>query len=291
MGCCISTKTSQDSEQKPNPPSPNHHHFAISNTTQLINDPPHFPLEEETVKEVVLSETHTTKPADSPSLLEFNNPVVDPKYSDSSPDPDSVELNHPLPFDLAVEDQTEENSEFFSGVSDFASVSASTTTATTANSRREKEEQYEEEEEEEEVMSQKLEKPVLSAKDLGRKAYSGNVAQNRTREPLKQKNNLRRGNVGPTGFRPVSGVRGGRGSRSPALSGGKRSSSNLVGRSLSMGVRSGVVDVAGRLKSPADKEKPSVAEVEEQNDSVLASESVGESLENPVVSLECFIFL
>ncbi|GAB4824996.1 hypothetical protein Ancab_007869 [Ancistrocladus abbreviatus] len=289
---------------EPNPPSPNHHHFPNSNTTHL-SDPPPRPLEEETVKEVVLSEAPVPlpiipipKPPGSPSSHEFNKPpIVDPKDSD----PDPVNLNHAFPLDVVVAGKTEENSEVFSGISDFTSESVSTTTATTTIFRREKEEDGEEEE----VMSQKLEKPVAQGNVSRNRARSGDVAQIRTRTPSKRpvamaehRNSPRRGNVGPTGSRRASGVSGGRGLKSPATTGGKRPSSNMVGGSSSMRMRSAGTTGSGRLKSPpmmVEKEQSSGVQVEEasgkQKSSIPASESVSESLENPLVSLECFIFL
>ncbi|GMG98608.1 hypothetical protein Nepgr_000448 [Nepenthes gracilis] len=265
MGCCISTKNFQNSEQKPIPLSPNH---------LRRNAPATPPLEEETVIEVVPSETTAPRPPDSPSLLELDKPI-----------------------DLQ-ESAAEENSEVSGFVSVGASESLSTTTATTTILMREKEDG---DEVEKEVMSQKAEKPRVQAKVLTKRTYPGDVVggkESRKRAPAKKtvpsperRSNFvgpLRGNVIPAGSRAVPGVGGGRRSMSPATRNvGGGGTPNAGNGSSSRGVRSSRTSVNTGTPQAVTVKKGGSPGV--PNGGVFPS--VSESLENPLVSLECFIFL
>lgn len=244
--------------------------------------PPPLPVEEETVKEV-LSETPISKP--QVSVLEEQRktqmnaieiePLVDNDESFGKAKPESV-----------VEKPEEEVSEMASQLSEICSVSESFSTTTSVAEKRE-----------DEATSKRLNRP-LSSNAPRKRPYTVDTAGGRERraksparrpEPSPEKKTkkiqvrgresgqvaTRKVNVGPMGVRRDSGERSGRRSRSPST---RPVSAVGGGRS--------------QVKPPPAKgveEKRGSEKVLEKNDDV--SEEVQESLENPHVSMECFIFL
>ncbi|GMH07219.1 hypothetical protein Nepgr_009059 [Nepenthes gracilis] len=281
MGCCVSTnKTYQNSV--PSPLSPNHHHFPrLTAKIRAGNAPATPPQEEETVKEVVLSEATMSKQPESPLSLEFSKPI-DPRES----------------FKLYPEKAEESNG--VSVVLDFARIGAgeclSTTTANLMGEKRE------DGEEEKEVMSEgKIEERPVPAKVLTRRVHSGNAIRgkhNRTRAPAKrtspspeQRNNCvgpRRDNVGTDGIHRVPGERSAMRSGLP----GRRAPVGAETLNLGKGGSSMCATSAaagGRLQVVRSMEKSDERPADETNNG--PPPAVCESFENPLVSLECFIFL
>lgn len=256
MGCCIS------SSQNSHNPQPNSHHFQAS-------DIPHLTiLEEETiVKEVVLSETpKITKPilpAGSPPLMK--SPI--PSSPESSIDPKRI-INEQEISDIELS---------LSGVSDFLSFSAidgvlSTSTVKTATMRRGKEE-------------------VVGPPVHGRrkKSFSGDVTGalgrlGKMSSPEKKSSFApARGNGGSPPKRGVTAEVGRRRLGSPGNRGFGDGDRCMLEKGVPLKTRA-----PGCRSTDANAVK-SRRVIEEAKDAVWGA--AVESLENPLVSLECFIFL
>ncbi|TKY66888.1 serine/arginine repetitive matrix protein [Spatholobus suberectus] len=282
MGCCFSTPTTQNQNNQST--QKNHHH----------HEPPPPPLEEESVKEV-LTETPISKPHQVPILT----PEIKTHLPLLQNPPPNFETKHPI----------EEISEVVSQLSETcsASISESFSAATTATATRE----------EEEATSKHSIRDGTTAnhkwdRSPSRKrpyAADGNLAaggrerraksQARRPDPSPEKkikggSRIVRGremresgpaanrkrNAGPAALRRDSGEGSGRRSRSPACA--------RKGKMSTGGGRKEVAPASG-----VEKEKKSEGEeVEvgagERNDDVVSPE---ECIENPHVSMECFIFL
>lgn len=256
MGCCISS--SQNSQN----PQGNSHYFQTS-------DIPHLTiLEEETiVKEVVLSETpRITKPilpVGSPPLMKSPIPSspessIGPKRRENEEEISDIELS-------------------LSGVSDFLSFSAidgvlSTATVTAATMRREKEE---------------LVGPPIygSRKKSSSGDFTGAMGRlGKMRSPEKK-----------SSFAPARGNRGSPPKRRVSAEVGRRRLGAPCTRGFGDGDRCMMEKhVPWDTRAPGCRSTDAYAVksrrvIEEPNNAV--SGAVVESLENPLVSLECFIFL
>ncbi|KAK7404967.1 hypothetical protein VNO78_06058 [Psophocarpus tetragonolobus] len=273
MGCCFSTPTPKTHK--------NHHH----------EPPPPPPLEEESVKEV-LSETPIAKPLQVPILTPETNTLL-PLHQ--NPPPNFPTKPKPTP----IEELSEVVSQLSETCSMSESFSAATTTTATVTTTTVTEKREEDE------TTSKIHKWDQSPSRKRPYAAEGNLAVGRERraksparrpEPSPEKKIKggpkpirgresgpavnRRRNAGPSTIRRDSGEGSGRRSRSPACA-----------RSGKAGTASGRKEVTP-VKGPAnagEKEKKSESEeVIEKNDVVSQQE---ECLENPHVSMECFIFL
>lgn len=283
MGCCFSTPKPETPKLDPdhqNGPKILQSPDPKSNATHEIDHralPPPLPVEEETVKEV-LSETPISKPQVSILMEERNThmAVIEHRVEKFEAKPEGV-----------VE-KAEAVSEV-SQVSEICSVSESFSTTTTIAERRE-----------DEVTNKRLNRPP-SSNPPRKRPYTVDSTGGRERRPKsparrpgpspeKKKKiqgsarsvhgresgqvGTRKLNVGPTGVRRDPGEAFGRRSRSPST------------RSLSTagGGRQLKPPAKGLENSGSDK-----VEEKEKNDDVAVDAQ--ESLDNPHVSLECFIFL
>lgn len=149
--------------------------------------------------------------------------------------------------------------------------------------RREK---IDEEEEEEEKEVAVVGPP---AGGLRKKAFSGGGGRVRTGEMRGSVVVPARGNVGPTQFRRGPGEEKWLRSRSPATGGEGGRERRVVGKGMS--VRTGTPGCRSFDGSISNMSVKSRRVVVERNDIGSGSGCVSESLENPLVSLECFIFL
>ncbi|KAK9285620.1 hypothetical protein L1049_024816 [Liquidambar formosana] len=275
MGCCTST----DKPPKQNPHHENHYHrrhhdqLPESDTFHLARAPP--PVEEETVKEV-LSET----PLPKPSVTHHSSNVEE----ESRIEPTPMMIDTPI--------EASEVSE----VSEMYSMSESVVSTTTVTEKRDDEAMS--------VYSGEAKRRVerSPAKVPRKRPYSGEVAGGKERkvirspakraEPSMEKRShipsrgqvtAKRRNVGSAGIRRDSGEISGRRSRSPVARAEGGATRGVKGGSSSL-------KVTGRVggQTPAVAEEKS-CEVEKRDDG--GSTAATESLENPLVSLECFIFL
>ncbi|XP_057746423.1 uncharacterized protein LOC130965681 [Arachis stenosperma] len=309
MGCCISKSQTQNQnpyhqKQYLTPSLPN------SNLNQQIpqRQPPPV-LEEESVKEV-LSETPIVKRNQVPILKPESDTLLPPLQN---PD-DKIESKnpHPIPNPIIINKKEGEVSEVASQLSEEpCSISGSFSTATTVTEKRE-----------EEVTSKRSIREGTttmkwnSNRSPSRKrphACDGNVASGRER---RLKSPARRSEPSPEkrlhgGLRPVRGRESGSaanrklnvgsaGVRRDAGEGsGRRSRSPSCARAISTASKAGAIS-GGRKEVPAakgavekveekggDSGENKSEETEEKNDVVLQEESI----ENPLVSMECFIFL
>uniref|UniRef100_A0A5B6YU44 Serine/arginine repetitive matrix protein 1-like n=1 Tax=Davidia involucrata TaxID=16924 RepID=A0A5B6YU44_DAVIN len=283
MGCCLGT-TTKPKAPKTNPDAvpPNHQHLSPESDTygkdpHSLHQPP--PPEEEIVKEV-LSETPIPKPpTPTPTLIKHNN-------NNKRPEVPEVKIEATTAI-KPTEDIISEISE----VSQMCSFSESLSTTTLTEKR----------EDDGEVTQRVHKSPAkvprkrpYSGELSGRKERGPRYPARRSSEPSPEKRNhitsrsaqgqtmtTKRRNVGPppNGLRRDPGEGFGRRSRSPVTRGEpgpprpvsrKSPSSSTTGRSPV-----GTAENGGKL--------------EKRNDDVPPEPS--ESLENPLVSLECFIFL
>lgn len=276
MGCCASSNRS--SSHSPSSPSKdNDPRSSISRAKSSENRAPP-PVEEETVKEV-LSETPKWKL--SVAKFEAEKPGFD-KFKG-----ESKELEE-KPFHKAVEEISE--------VSEVCSLSESVSTLTTVTDRRE-------EDEEEETRRRRIN--GSPARIHRNRSFSG---ERRDKTPGKSparrsdqspgKRNVGSARVvaqsrdqmgnGVTRNQPLAGQNSGRRSRSPATRIDSVATRSVVGRSPSARrtnnsparARTGAPEIGGRKmeNSTVEGKWP-------------PSSTANESLENPLVSLECFIFL
>ncbi|GAB2274817.1 hypothetical protein Dimus_009591 [Dionaea muscipula] len=294
MGCCLSTRKPITSLQNPERISDRAH--ARKNLALPPPPPPPPPQEEETVvKEVVTSE----KPA---PLLKHPHPSSNLLRCSKSKAISSQDLIGPNP--SLTSQRAEEDNEVtgFYDLASTASASASTSTETrstiaTASTamlsmgRRGDEDSVK-------GMSDKLERPTVPAKVAMKRVYSGDVPggkdartralakrpipmppQKRTTDSVglrKGSSGIRRATAEGVGGRlklPATGDAGG---------GGERVTVEMSS-AVSMRRRVPLVD--------ADKSGGGV-EAGKQDGGVFSTTAMGsESIENPLVSLECFIFL
>ncbi|KAG5033287.1 hypothetical protein AAZX31_06G277500 [Glycine max] len=288
MGCCFSTPTKQTHNKTQNQNNKttqkNHHH-----------EPPP-PLEEESVKEV-LSETPISKPHQVP-ILKPETKTLLPLIQDPPPNFEANPKAPPIEEVSEVISQLSETcsiSDSFSAATTATTATATTTTVTVADKR-----------EEDEATSKihkwdrspsrkrpyapggnlacgrdwRLKSPAMRPEPSPEKKIKGGSRPIRGRE-IRDSGTAanRKRNVGPASLRGDAGEGSGRRSRSPACA------------------RNGKVGAGGKRKEFAPA-KVVANEVEKQKNS--ESEEVGEKndvvsqeecLENPHVSMECFIFL
>ncbi|KAG4980156.1 hypothetical protein AAZX31_12G102900 [Glycine max] len=284
MGCCFSTPTKQNQNQNNQTTKKNHHH-----------EPPPPPLEAESVKEV-LSETPITKPQQVPILTPETKTLL-PLLQDPPPNFETKSKAPPTEEVSEVVSQLSETcsiSESFSAATTATTataVTATTTTVTVADKREEDEatskihkwdrspsrkRPYAADGNLAGVRDRRLKSPARRQEPSPEKKMKGGPRPIRGREILDSGTAAnRKRNGGPAALRRDSGEGSGRRSRSPAC------------------VRNGKVGAGGGRKEVApakevEKEtKSECEEVGEKNDVV----SKEECLENPHVSMECFIFL
>ncbi|KAG2397232.1 hypothetical protein LR48_Vigan08g110400 [Vigna angularis] len=296
MGCCLSTpKNHTQTTHK------NHHHEPPPPQQQSPPLPPSPPFEEEYVKEV-LSETPIPKPPQG-SILTPETKTLLPL------------LQNPLPIfetKLPIEEHSEPVSQLSETCSMSESFSATTTTTatattTTVNEVREEDEATSKVHKWDRSPSRKrphapdgnfasgrdrrLKSPARKSEPSPEKKIKGGPRQIRgreMREPVMAAN--RRRNSRAAAIRRDSGEGSGRRSRSPARA--------MTGKMNAGGSRKEVAPPSLAEKKETapeiavgkenEKEKKSEGEeVGEENDVVLQEEC----LENPHVSMECFIFL
>ncbi|KAH6790577.1 hypothetical protein C2S51_005583 [Perilla frutescens var. frutescens] len=254
MGCCVSTN------KPPTPPHktghiPNSKHGGVSKSP-----PPSHPLlEEETVKEV-LSETPAAPKPLSPPILKNESPFIK-----SAPLLLRKEQHNGVvckkPFMAFAADDLSEASEICSTLSE--SVSASTNNGGTKDEFREARQR--------------------SPARLRNRPFSGEMHREKTvgRSPGRRNADPSPGRVRPVpGRRRESGESSGRRSRSPVT----RAEAGL-GRARKTGKSPGRVGPGERIrKLDGGKESGDIKWPP-------TNASNNELLENPLVSLECFIFL
>ncbi|KAI8000704.1 hypothetical protein LOK49_LG09G00627 [Camellia lanceoleosa] len=271
MGCCVSTPNKS-------PIAPNHHH---PHSSAVRSNTPHHskaapPPEEETVKEV-LSETPTPKPH-VPKIVEDEEekkigsnppPIHKIREEENINNNNNVDkLETPLMM-ITTTTTTEEVSE----VSEICSMSESLSTVTT-------------EKREDEVKSPaKFRNRATSGerREIGRSpARRSEPSPGRVRSVPGRE---RRPAVAAEGRRRDLGESSGRRSRSPATRAAETGGAGRagVGRSPS-GRKTGKSPVRERSEVNEKTRKP-------EEDTWLSPTTTNESLENPLVSLECFIFL
>ncbi|KAL2524537.1 Uncharacterized protein Adt_09591 [Abeliophyllum distichum] len=267
MGCCQSSKSQPEIEN----------HRPVSESKGEAGAPP-LPVEEETVKEV-LSETHVAKV--STQKVEIKNERMQKLKIESR---DVIKLKY-----------TEEIVSEASGFSDMGSFTESFSTTGMENK-----------EDDDGEVNQRVQARIPRRRQNAGDISVGRIRRERsapTRRTTTSRENrgqvtasrqvqgrtatVQRRNAGTEkGLRQDSGEISSRRSRSPVTSGEVGRQGNL--RSKSPGLdETGRSDGASLVKT-AESGDGSV-KVEKSNDDVLAED--GESLENPIVSLECFIFL
>ncbi|XP_020215202.1 uncharacterized protein LOC109799105 [Cajanus cajan] len=272
MGCCFSTPTTQSQT-----PNKNHHHY----------QPPPPPLEEESVKEV-LSETPIFKPQQVP--------ILTPETNTHLPLPQNPPPNFPKT------DPVEEVSEVVSHLSETCSMSESfstatattaTTTTVTVTDKREEDEATSKAHKWDRSPSRKRPHAADATLAAGRDRRLKSPA--RRPEPSPEK----KIKPGPRPLRgrdsgPASNRRRNAGAaalrRDPGEGSGRRSRSPACGRAGKVGVVGGRKEAAPANAMEKEKEKEKMNESEEvaEKNDVVSQE---ECLENPHVSMECFIFL
>lgn len=261
MGCCVSHPKSHPDLRagSTHQQFPTKSPFKNPDPTHVRGDhraPP--PVEEEYVKEV-LSET--------PVVPKPQNPIPEEEKKTQMP-VETKGLNR-------IHKPEKELSEA-SQISESFSYSTATTTTTTITEKKD---------EEDEAMSKRGREVGHRAEARGprKRPYTGELSGRRNipaRGPSEVRS--RRLNAGNPGARRDSGEGSGRRSRSPAtrIAGG-------ASRGRSPGKVTGTAG-SRSLDSGAQSKQRGGVEEEKSND-VLQQEN--ESLENPLVSLECFIFL
>lgn len=294
MGCCLSTTKRHPEHHKSE--SKTHQRF-LQKTPVLEPDPTHVrdnrsppPVEEESVKEV-LSETPIVSKQQNPVLVQVPVPVPVPVPAEAEAEEEKktqmlVETKGMINLIPKAEKEVSEASQITE------SYTLSTTTTATTTTIAEKKE-------EDEATSKHSREPRVPRK----RPYTGELSGRRERasksparraEPSPDKRRTQGRGMGEArtrrlnertaaGVRRDSGEGSGRRSRSPATrkAGG-------VGRSPGKGMGRG----GGRsVESGLQSQQSSSGVKEEINDSVLKEGNENESLENPHVSLECFIFL
>lgn len=327
MGCCLSKSSSSSSESvaRRRDDSPRN-----SRIRGGVAPPPPVPLlvEEETVKEVVLSETTVAKPP-SPAVEKVNAGVV--KWPENRefkvdvspavekinagvvrwPENREFKVDEIKPREAVVlvkpaEDIVSEVSEQTELCSFTESFSTTTTTTATALEKRDDGEEVTQRSPVKyrrkrpntgdmvSVRERNVRSPArraLPSPEKRRAVMSSRPVQGRAM-------NAQRRNTGPpNGLRRDSGEGSARRSRSPVTLGEVGTRRNVRYKSPSLGENGkpggrspsrAVVENGGKVERQNDTVREN-REMEKQNDD--ASPGNGESLENPLVSLECFIFL
>ncbi|KAM5580925.1 hypothetical protein ABKV19_010244 [Rosa sericea] len=329
MGCCLGTARTPKPVPPHPKDGPNlrhhHHHYHAKKPNSLTqthiekpetrSPPPPLVVEEETVKEV-LSETPIFKPQ-NPEISPEKNTLSPPKEEPNLAEEEPKLQAEPPPKEAAVSEASQLSEPC--GISESYSYSTTTTTTTIADAR-----------EDEATSNRKRELGPRANGSSGpvrrKRPYSGEVASQRERgpkpprrtpEPAAGKRNrtettsfrgresgqlrtMQRSGAVPTGVRreTVSSR-----SRSPATrnaggvnrAGRGKSPAKVTGRaggsSSSVGVEES--EKKGNNNEPkeevlAGKKEP---EEEQPNDGVSQPQQGKESLDNPLVSLECFIFV
>ncbi|XP_052202547.1 uncharacterized protein LOC127808177 [Diospyros lotus] len=257
MGCCVSTNS------KPASPPKDHHHRHSSSARSAdfrhSKAPP--PLEEETVKEV-LSETPNPKP-----------PV--PKIQDEKEakiqEDDASDVGDKTPF-TATE---------VSEVSDITSLSESVSTLT---ERREEDE------------GEVRQRVARSPSKLRRRGSTPAVGKSPVRRSDPSPGRVRlvpareRPGVAPAGQRQDSGDVNMRRLRSPAKRGAETGAARTAGLGRSPSDRK-TGKSPDRVRSDQSEKTRKVRETADKEAATWPPPTGNESLENPLVSLECFIFL
>lgn len=327
MGCCISKSSlpkSVAARRDNDSPKKNSRGFAPPPPPPPPPPVAPVPVEEETVKEVVLSETTTVvaKPPPSPPSVEKVNAGVvkwPPENNhefkvvvDVHTSPDEVKPREaPVVLVKPAEDIVSEISEQSELCSFTESFSTTTTTATAFEKRDDGEEvtqrspvKYRRKRPNtgdtvgfrERNVRSPARRAVPSSPEKRRPVMSSRPVQGRTMTGGQRRN------IGPpNGLRRDSGEGSARRSRSPVTRGEVGSRRNIKYKSPSLGENG---KPGGRSPARAVVENQNGGgKVERQNDTVVrenretekqnddASKGNGESLENPLVSLECFIFL
>lgn len=290
MGCCLSSNQTTKPDNKTCGGAP------------PVTPPPPPPQEEEAVKEVVLSETPTLrvptpredrvlKQKRSPEIQELKvDPMaqIEPKESTAWIKP--KELTAPMK--SSAEDFISEVSEQSELCSFTESFSTTTTLTATAPEKRD---------DGEEVTQRSPLKPRRKRPNNGDmvKARERNVrspARGTAPSPEKRKPVRGRGMTGPRrNLGPTNGPRRDGGgdasawrSRSPVTRRNSRNKSP-AGRAGDRSPPRPVEIGGGKSEVKKDVVPAEISKAKKQNDSI--SGEIGESLENPLVSLECFIFL
>lgn len=292
MGCCVSTAKGSTADQQQQ-----RHRYPLPDPAKNDRAPP--PVDEETVKEVVLSETPVSKPLALQVLADENkksNAVTAGQQKE-------VEFQHlkiqvPLPAaeieldggDRRVVPPTAVVEEIVSEPSELCSFTESI--STTATERRDDDGEVNQR-----SPARGPPRKRRSAGDLagGRDRSFRSPARRSAPSPEKRKplTSSRAGqnrpmasqrrNVGPQNGAQRHSVPARR-SRSPVTH------REAVDTRPNVRNKSPAVAVSESARSPAESaENRGDNKVEKPNDG--ASEETGESLENPLVSLECFIFL
>ncbi|KAI3466662.1 hypothetical protein Pfo_023325 [Paulownia fortunei] len=277
MGCCVSTNNTSP------PPKTPHISNSSSSTKQNGNSespPPTYPLpEEETVKEV-LSETPTIPKHPSPPIPRFHENHQNESQFKKTADQKKHHQNGTFfkkPFMAFGNDELSEvSSEICSTLSENVSVS------TTITEKRENNGDGNDE-----FRETQWSPPVR----FMNRSFSGDVKREKTvgkspgrrSEPSPSRN----GPGSSYGRRKDSGESSGRRSRSPVMRTDKRSSKTGLGGSQS----SRKTDKSpGRVGSGSGEGIRKVDEGKE-SEGITWPPTSNELLENPLVSLECFIFL
>ncbi|EEF44485.1 E1A-binding protein p400 [Ricinus communis] len=306
MGCCISSSAKRDlpHHSPPKPSAPEQHkrspHVAIT------SPPPQASLEEETVKEV-LSETTIPKPPQSTTQIPnsqepknqvqiFQEPNIQARIFE---EPKSQVFTNKRKINEKEDEETERTPEI-SQASEICSIAGTYSTATTATTATTT--TITEVREDHEVTSKRRVVNRSPAKLPSKRPYNGEKEKVPRRPPVKREfsgqsrrtatNNNQRSNVGSSRVGRDLGERSGRRSRSPAT----RATGGVVkGRGGGSPAK-----VTGKAGGGAAEEGVGVeSEVKKEekgkNNSVLMQQQQqqegNESLGNPLVSLECFIFL
>ncbi|KAL5793845.1 hypothetical protein ACOSP7_002439 [Xanthoceras sorbifolium] len=282
MGCCFSAN-----KKTPHQPDALHlRHFRTKPSPLPDSDKAHVDsrappplLEEETVKEVVLSET----PISKPQILKENTtqmPVIQE---------DLVEAETKYYVNKHEEEisQVSQVSDIYSISESFSTATTATTTTTTTTAITEKRE--------DEAISKPTTREVSHrspAKAPRKRPYTGEISRG-TKSPAKRSEASHVGprrtmprNVGPNAVKKETGEGpSGRRSRSPAT----RTVSG-VGRSPGR-VTAGRPGGLTRVENTGQKEIKLDDGVLLQQQQQKSEYNVDESVDNPHVSLECFIFL
>ncbi|XP_027348200.1 uncharacterized protein LOC113859689 [Abrus precatorius] len=295
MGCCFSTPKTQNQNQIPN----QKHQNALK--IQQPHEPPPY-LEEESVKEV-LSETPIPKSLQVPILM----PETKTQMPSLQNPPVKFETKVPIPIEDQVSEVVSQLSETCSISESFSTATTTTATTTTATEKREEDEATSKRSRREGATNHKWDRSPSRKRPY---VADGNFATGRERrvksparrpdpspeKKIKGGSRVVRGrgsgpvanrklNAGSAAVRRDPGEGSGRRSRSPscARAVGGTSKVGAGGGRKQVLPENGVVE----KEKEKEKEKSESEEVVEKNDVV----SPEECLENPHVSMECFIFL
>ncbi|KAE8075881.1 hypothetical protein FH972_014564 [Carpinus fangiana] len=265
MGCCVSTSKSK-SHPDLKTGSTTRQQFPTKSPIEKP-DPTHVrdqrappPVEEESVKEV-LSET--------PIVPKPQNPIPAEEKKTQVPLVETEGLN--------LIHKTEQELSEASQITESLSYSTATTTTTTITEMKE---------EEDEAVSKRSRLNRAEARGPRKRPYTGELSGRRN-IPARGPSEVRTRRLN-AGTRKDSGEGSFRRSRSPATrkpGGVGRSPGKVAGAAGSRSVDLGVQRQSKQRAGVEEEEKST------PNDDVLQQQQGNESIENPLVSLECFIFL